>query len=231
MMEFEELLHPTFIAMSPTVVLERHQRILEKYGMDNLIKRNEFKRAREMYETARYAIGMTARTNKFYWVTPGKKNETPDTYIIWMENQSKKIFAECVEVVQWERHVNDMFEIIGKKISKIYPSNFVILIHVAREGDHIDSQYFADLHHRLQNCKISSGAVRFWSSITNKGDKDTLVAELYPTDSYTEFQTSYILNSYPASQQITKIDVISQPSRIIFKEEDFDIVLPVLPKL
>lgn len=231
MKEFEELLYPTFIAMSPSVVLERHQSIIEKYGIDSVIKRNEFKRAREMYETARYAIGMTARTNRFYWVTPGERNETPDTYIIWIENQSKNISVECVEVAQWERHVDDMFEIIRKKISKAYPSNFVILIHIERPGEHTGSQYFADLHHRLQNCKISSGAIRFWSSITNKGDKDILMGELYPTDNYTEFRTSYILKRYPLSRQIIKIDVISQPFQIVFKEVDFDIVLPALPKL
>jgi hypothetical protein len=73
MIEFEELLYPIFIAMSPRIVLERHQKILDKYGLDNFVKRNEFKRAREIYETARYAIGMTAKTNMLYWITPGER--------------------------------------------------------------------------------------------------------------------------------------------------------------
>jgi hypothetical protein len=124
-----------------------------------------------------------------------------------------------------------MFEIIKKKIYKSYPSNFVILIHIERAGSHIDSEYFANLHKKLKECKISSGAVRLWMPIINKGDKDTLVGELYPTDQYTEFQTAHILDKYPLAQQIIKIDVISKRSRVIFKKEDFDIILPDLPSL
>lgn len=230
-MIFEEFLYPTFIAISPVVVLERHQKIIDKYGMVNLLKREEFKRAREMYETARYVIGMTARTNTLYWITPGKKNETPDTYIIWTNGKTRVLCAECVEITQWEIHVKDMWKIIEKKIKKFYPPNFSIVIHIAREAN-VKSRDFADIHQRLKKYKISAGAIRFWAETKNKKYSDTLLGELYPSDSYTEFQTSHILSKYRSlSQQIIKIDVISKRSRIIFSEKDVDNKLPELPEL
>lgn len=229
---FEELLYPSFVAMSPIVILERHQKIIDKYGLDNFLKNEEFKRAREMYETARYAIGLTAWTDMLYWITPGKKNETPDAYIIWVNSKTKKLHAECVEITQWEKHIDDMFKIIEKKINNHYPSKFVILIHISREGGYVDSHYFSNIHDRLKKYKISAGAVRFWTEIKNKEEKDTLLGELYPNDNFIEFKTSDYLNKYYSlSQQIIKIDIISGRSKFIFEQDDFDVVLPKLPEL
>lgn len=227
---FEELLYPTFIAMSPLVVLERHQKIIDKYGIENFLKKEEFKRAREMYQTARYAIGMTAKTGNLFWITPGKRNETPDTYIIWKEGETKVLKIECVEVTTWEKHIETMFKVIEKKLNKYYPANFVVLVHINREGDNVTASYFADIYNRLKKCRVTMGSVRFWTSIKKKGEKDTLLGELYPSDKYTEFHTAYILNKYHSlPQPIIKIDVISGRSGIVFNKEDFDNKLPKIP--
>ena len=229
---FEELLYPTFVAISPDEVLKRHDAIIGKYGMGVFLKRREFQRAREMYQTARYAIGMTAKTDNIYWVTPARKeDQTPDTYILWADNVSKKINIECVEVTLWEEHQDDLFTIISKKIKKSYPYYFVILVHAERPREYIESKYFADIIKRLKTYKITAGAVRFWMPI-EKGEKDTLIGELYPLDNYTTFRTSYFIKKYDRlSQKIIKVDVIS--GRVFFKpsQKDVEMVLPDLPEL
>src|SRR4051794_35079781 len=111
----EETLYPTYIALSPQLVLARNQDIIKKYGMNNYLTRREFKRAREMYQTAVYALGMTARTGDYYWVTPGNDN-TPDCYLIWKSGNG--LFVECVEITLWNKRVNEMWKIIKKKIDK-----------------------------------------------------------------------------------------------------------------
>lgn len=225
----EEKLYPTYIALSPQLVLARNLDIIEKYGMNNYLTRREFKRAREMYQTAVYALGMTARTRDYYWVTPGNDN-TPDCYLIWKYENG--LCVECVEITLWNEHVDEMWEIIKKKIDKQYPFHFSIVIHDSNGGKNVASQYYQDLHDKLKGCSISAGAVRFWMEITNKGEKNVLIRELYPENTWAEFSAAHIVSSYSLSPQAFKADVISKPGRVTFEYDDLQgVALPPLPEL
>ncbi len=226
--DIEEKIYPTYIALSPQIVLARKEEVIEKYGMDNFLTRREFKRAREMYQTAVYALGMTARTGGYYWVTPGNDN-TPDCYLIWKNGND--LFVECVEITLWNKHVDKMWEIIKKKIDKQYPFYFSIVIHDSHENKNISSGYYQELHEKLKGCSITSGALRFWTEITNKGEKNVLIGELYPENTRTEFSTRHIIATYSLTPQTTRVNVISNPRRITFDYDDLKVVLPPLPEL
>lgn len=229
MQSIEEKIYPTYIGLSPHIILERNQEIIKKYGLDDFLKQKEFKRAREMYQTAVYALGMTAKTGNFYWVTPGNDN-TPDSYLIWVKGD--ELFVECVELTLWNERVEEMWEIIEKKINKQYPHYFSIVIHDSHDDQNVHSQYFQEIHERLKDRSISAGAVRFWMEIKNKEPKNVLVGELYPNNDWAEFSTAHILSGYSLAPQIIKIDVISKPRRITFSSEELNgITLPPLPEL
>ena len=182
-----------------------------------------------MHQTAVYALGTTARTGDYYWITPGNDN-TPDCYLIWKHGNS--LFVECVEITLWNEHVDEMWRIIEKKINKQYPFHFSIVIHDSHENKNVSSRYYQDLHEKLKSCSITAGAVRFWMEIKNKGERDVLIGELYPENTWTEFSTTQILSGYSLIPRIIKIDVISNPRRIVFERDDLDNVdLPALPEL
>lgn len=110
---------------------------------------------------------MTAKTGTIYWVSPANEhNQTPDTFLISMpESKSRNIHIECVEVTLWEEHVDNLWEIIEKKITKSYPSHFSIVIHIEKPSLYLESKYVSDIIMELKKHKISSGAVRFWCPI------------------------------------------------------------------
>lgn len=225
----EERIYPTGIALCPHLVLARNQEIIKKYGLNNFLKRNEFKRAREMYQTAIYAIGMTARTGDYYWITPSNK-DTPDSYLIWKEGN--ELFVECVELTLWNEHVEEMLEIIKKKINKQYPPYFSIVIHDSHDNQNVHSRYFQEIHERLKDLSISIGAIRFWMEIKNKEPRNVLIGELYPDNYWAELSTAHILDEYSLAPQIIKIDVTSERRRITFNSEELNYTsLPSLPDL
>ena len=229
--DFENRIYPLGMALSANLVLARHKDVINKYGIDNFLKKKEFKRAREMYQTAVYALGTTARTGNYYWVTPANpKDQTPDCYIIRVNGN--ELCIECVEITLWNEHVDEMWEIIQKKISKRYPGSFSIVIHDSSGKKSVSSKYYQELHEKLKSCSISAGAVRFWMEITNKKDRDVLIGELYPENTWTEFSSAHILEKYALSPQIIKIDVTVKPRRIVFNQDDLiGLTLPDLPKL
>jgi hypothetical protein len=227
--EIEETIYPRYIALTPQLVLARKQEIINKFGIANFLTRQEFKRAREMYQTAIYALGMTARTGNYFWVTPAK-DDTPDTYLIWQ--QGNELFAECVEITLWNEYVDDMWEIIKKKIDKKYPLHFSIVIHNSQENRKVTSSYYQSLHEKLKEFSTTAGAVRFWTSITNKQEKDVLIGELYPDNTWTEFSATEILKNYSLTPSIFKVDIISNPRLITFKPEHLHgLSLPSLPDI
>ncbi len=230
-MSLEEQFYPNWIAILPNEIIYRHNQIIQKYGLENVVNSAIFKKAREMYQTARYAMGMTARTWIKYWICPAsEKYQTPDTFLIKIpDRDNNEIKIECVEVTLWENHVDNMLEIIRKKIKKYYPFYFVILIHIEKPNSYIDSRYFSDIFNALKTEKISFGAIRFWMPIENKLYKDTLMWELYPSDNYTEFSTQSIMDIYSEiNQKNIKIDIDNGKKRIMFSDKDFNIELPLL---
>jgi hypothetical protein len=225
----ENFLYPTDVALSPRVILERTQQITEKYGLESFITQRTFKRAREMYQTAIYAIGMTARTGDYYWVAPSRDN-TPDCYLIWKKDTG--IFIECVEITLWNERVETMWEIIKKKITKKYPSHFSIVIHDSRAADNIQARDYQILHEKLRQHLITPGTIRFWTEIKNKGQRNVLLGELYPENDWTEFCASHVLKNYRILPERVRLDVLSSGSKMVFRDGDLNnVTLPPLPDL
>jgi hypothetical protein len=229
--KIEDTIYPVGIALSPGLVLARHKEVISKYGIDNFLKEQKFKRAREMYQTAVYALGTSARTGNYYWITPAKPiDETPDCYLIWVNGN--ELCVECVEITLWHEKVDEMWEIIKKKIDKKYPFHFSIVIHDSHGKEKVASRYYQELHEKLKDCSISAGAVRFWMEITNKKDRNVLIGELYPENTWTEFSSARVLEKYSLSPPIIRIDVTSNRRRMTFAHDDLNnITLPELPDI
>lgn len=124
-----------------------------------------------------------------------------------------------------------MWEIIKKKINKKYPSHFSIVIHDSHNKGSVTSEHYRELHEKLKTCSISSGAIRFWMEITNKDARNVLIGELYPENTWTEFSTTHVIDSYSINPQTIKVDVISHPGRVVFGHDDLNVILPPLPEL
>lgn len=229
--DIEDKIYPLGIALSPGLVLARHQTVIRKYGLDSFLKLRVFKRAREMYQAAIYALGTSARTGNYYWVTPADpKEQTPDCYLIWVNGHD--LFVDCVEIALCNEHVDEMWEIIQKKINKKYPYYFSIVIHDSHIKGNVSARYYQEIHEKLKNCTISSGAVRFWMGITNKKDRDVLIGELYPGNTWTEFSSADILAQYALSPPTIRINFTSRPRRMTFDHNDLNnLALPDLPEL
>jgi hypothetical protein len=223
-----EVIYPSYVALSPKQILKRHAEIIQVYGLDNVVKGKDFQRAREVYQTAIYALGVTAQTGILYWVLPSKEN-TPDSYLVSLEG--KNLFVECVELTLWNEHVESLWQIIENKISKKYPSNFSIVIHLSPNLENINSAYFQNIYDRLKSFSISAGTVRFWMEIKNKGDKDLLWGELYPNNSWTEFSSEEVLAKYILNPEIFSMKLEPGQRRAFFNKNDIvDVVLPTLLK-
>lgn len=228
--DIENLLYPPHLALSPKIVLSRKDEIVEKYGLDNFINRREFKRAREMYHAAIYAIGTTALTGNYYWVAPSK-DDPPDCFLMWV-HINNQIFVECVEIGMWHDFVDDMWDIIKKKINKKYPSSFSIVIPNAKEGGSINAEYLQNLHGRLKKETISAGVIRFWMEIIDNPNGNILCGEFYPECVYKELSVNDILGGYALNPEVCKIDLSQYLKRQEFKKEDLEgLVFPDLPEL
>ncbi|HET9952336.1 MAG TPA: hypothetical protein VFS09_11140, partial [Candidatus Eisenbacteria bacterium] len=86
--------------------LARFNLILAKYGRDRVLRDVRFKKAREMWLTAVFALGLSKADGKEYWIAPEHREQTPDTYVCCISRHPTRTDAQIqeklsLEITEW----------------------------------------------------------------------------------------------------------------------------------
>jgi hypothetical protein len=127
------------LSLSPSFVIHQIQKIIETHGMRDAQSSGRFKREREAWTTAAWALGLTEMHGRDCWVEIETEDRTPDTKVHRLEQSTgrNKIETYNIEVVDWEQHVDDLIQIVQQKCARAYPSYFWLLI-LGRSGKVVD---------------------------------------------------------------------------------------------
>jgi hypothetical protein len=129
--------------MRPEFVLRRMNTVIEKHGFIATAT-GRFKREREACATAVYALALSELSGAKYWVEIETVEQTPDTRVYQIDQSRgyNTLRRQNVEVVDWERHVDDLVELVRAKCEKQYPKDFCLLI-AGRSGKMVYPQVIA----------------------------------------------------------------------------------------
>ncbi len=109
------------LLMNPSFIIDRMSRIVGTYGLSELHSNGtRFKRDREAWTTAIFALGQTHLTGKQYWVEIETREQTPDTRIHYIDQSTGRnnVGTSDVEVIDWDDHVEDPLELVRGKCRK-----------------------------------------------------------------------------------------------------------------
>ena len=118
--------------MSPYIAIKRMGTISETYGREAARRDGRFKKEREAWTTGVLALALTRLKDEVWWIEIIEAVEsTPDTKLHHIDQSSGNnvIQTRCIEVVDWEEHVADIMTVIGKKCSRAYPADYLLLVH------------------------------------------------------------------------------------------------------
>ncbi len=124
--------------LSPSFVIHRMQKIIEKHGNEEASS-GRFKKEREAWTTAAWALGLKEIGETDSWVEIETVERTPDTKLHQLDQSTghNKIETRNIEVVDWEEHVDDAMDVIKKKCANAYPRYFGLLV-LGRSGKVLD---------------------------------------------------------------------------------------------
>ncbi len=126
--------------MSPYIAIKRMQTISEKYGIERARTDGRFKKEREAWTTAVFALTLSKLNGEHWWVEIETRDNTPDTRLRRVEQSSGNnvIQTRSIEVVDWEENVDDVMEIIKKKCRRAYPDHYLLLVNARNSGKLLD---------------------------------------------------------------------------------------------
>jgi hypothetical protein len=145
--------------MSPYIAIKRMQTISEKYGIQRARTDGRFKKEREAWTTAVFALALSMINGESWWVEIETKENTPDARLRRLEQSSGNnvIQTRSCEVVDWEENVDDVMEVIRKKCRRAYPGHYILLLNVRNSGKVLD------FDHLIQQMKaIQSPFLEVW---------------------------------------------------------------------
>jgi hypothetical protein len=121
--------------MSPSTAIARMRTISETYGNERARTERRFQKEREAWATAVFALALSKLKREEWWVEIETRERTPDTKLHHIEQSSghNVIQTRSIEVVDWEEHVANIMEVIGKKCQLAYPGDFILVVN-ARHG-------------------------------------------------------------------------------------------------
>lgn len=182
--KFELALFPNDRSYSPTFIISRFQRMIEKYGENVVLKNRKFKKARELQIAALAICGLSLIEEKEYWISPEYKDETPDVYAFWIgksgkiKNSNSKELIN-IEITVWDINCeSELFETILRKLKdKVYPDYYFLLIHAMRPNEVIDLNF---LHQKLKNEEPKIGGILLITSIIGNKKDEHMLVNIYP---------------------------------------------------
>ena len=181
---FEERLYPPDLGMSPSFAIRRFKSATRKYGDNNVLTNSKFKKAREIWITAAFLLGLSKITSRTYWVLPEYKDSTPDTCAIsfvghpaYENSKMREIIS--VEVSQYEEHSKeDLLSIIKTKLSnKHLPDHYILLMQVNRASEKINLD---DVFSQLSKEEMRVGEIWLLGKLENNPEDNYVVACLFP---------------------------------------------------
>ena len=121
-------------------------RLADKIGMDTIIASQNAidKEIFELWVTAVFSLSLDSR-NSAYYVRLVRDN-APDTEILEADFKESNIQIIKIEVTHYNKHSDNIYEIIKKKLTKRYDKNTVIVIYTSKN----DEIYVNDLYDFIQ---------------------------------------------------------------------------------
>lgn len=83
------------LLLAPKFAIERLERVIGTYGYELAQSSGRFKREREGWTSAMYALGLAEMTGREYWVEIETVDQTPDTKVHFLISSTK------VPVITW----------------------------------------------------------------------------------------------------------------------------------
>jgi len=122
--------------MSPYTAIRRMATISETYGTELARTDGRLKKEREAWATGVLGLALSKMKDEEYWVEIETVERTPDTRLHYINQSSGHNVTQtrCVENVDWEENVDDIMEVIGKKCSRAYPRNYLLVVHARHVG-------------------------------------------------------------------------------------------------
>jgi len=122
--------------MSPFIAIKRIQTISERYGIARARTDGRFKKEREAWTTGVFALALSKLNGDKWWIEIVTTDNTPDTRLRRIDQTSGNnvIQTRSIEVVDWEKNVDDIMKVIKKKCKRAYPDHYLLLVN-ARHGE------------------------------------------------------------------------------------------------
>jgi hypothetical protein len=122
--------------MSPYIAIKRMQTISETYGIPRARTDGRFKKEREGWTTGVFALALSKLNSEKWWIEIETTGGTPDTRLRRIDQTSGNnvIQTRSIEVVDWEKNVDDIMKVIKKKCKRAYPDHYLLLVN-ARHGE------------------------------------------------------------------------------------------------
>ncbi|HWZ81239.1 MAG TPA: hypothetical protein VNW47_01370 [Terriglobales bacterium] len=114
--------------------------ISETVGIERARLDSQFKREREAWTTAVFALALHKLNGEQWWIEIETIDNTPDTKLRQLDQSSGNnvIQTRSVEVVDWEENVDDIMQVISKKCGRAYPSHYILLVNARNSGKALD---------------------------------------------------------------------------------------------
>lgn len=116
--------------------------LVDEIGLDSILecKNSIDKEIFELWVTALFSLGMDSH-NQAHYVRPVRDN-VPDTEILTAKYESGDIQETKIEITQYRKHSENIYEIIKKKLMKRYDEDTVVVV----LADKKEEIYVADLY-------------------------------------------------------------------------------------
>jgi len=126
--------------ISPCFAIDRMRKISETYGIYRARKEGRFKKEREAWTTAMLALALMKLTGQEWWIEIETVGNTPDTKLQRIDQSPGGNIIQTyeIEVVDWEKNVDNIMDVIRKKCARAYPSKYLLLVNARNSGKLLD---------------------------------------------------------------------------------------------
>ncbi len=162
--------------MSPYIALVRMRTISETHGIERARTDGRFKKEREAWTTAVFALALYKLNGERWWIEIETVDNTPDTKLRRLDQATGKnvIQTRNIEVVDWEENVDDIMEVIQKKCKRAYPSHYILLVNARDAGKLLDLHRVVEKMIGMRSPFLETWVVAF------VGPNDTKVVRVSP---------------------------------------------------
>ncbi len=167
--------------LSPNQAIDRLRILIEKYGLETVLRKSIFKHEREAWIGGVFLLGLRDADKREWWIEIETEAATPDIYGFFLDTIdvgiSKKGIRRNVmniEIVEWEPHGAGILDLIGDKCKKAYPADYSLLVYVRRGGEVLNYQVIFE---ELKKVKVPF--LQIWILVPSSYDNDYHLSSIY----------------------------------------------------